>query len=227
MADLDSMCGDGSVLGQITIEQYPNIFDQDAVGMLCPAYSKFFGAMGASMAMGLSALGAAYGTAKAAEGMAVCGIAKPELLMKSLIPIVMAGIGAIYGLVVAVLISGSLVGTKYGAFKGFLDFGGGVAVGVSGLAAGYATGLAGDDGCRALCKQPRYFVGLILILVFAGVPGLYGLIVALLLTVRGGLSNCHAATYNPCCPNGGYLTFSQELVAVADQTTGLFCTIQM
>jgi V-type H+-transporting ATPase proteolipid subunit len=46
-----------------------------------------------------SALGAAYGTAKAAEGMAVCGIAKPELLMKSLIPIVMAGIGAIYGLV--------------------------------------------------------------------------------------------------------------------------------
>lgn len=35
-------------------------------------------------------------------------VMRPELIMKSIIPVVMAGIIAIYGLVVAVLISGSL-----------------------------------------------------------------------------------------------------------------------
>jgi V-type H+-transporting ATPase proteolipid subunit len=33
---------------------------------------------------------------------------RPELIMKSIIPVVMAGIIAIYGLVVAVLIAGAL-----------------------------------------------------------------------------------------------------------------------
>lgn len=35
-------------------------------------------------------------------------VMRPELIMKSIIPVVMAGIIAIYGLVVAVLIAGSL-----------------------------------------------------------------------------------------------------------------------
>lgn len=55
-----------------------------------------------------AALGAAYGTAKAGTGIAAMSVMRPELIMKSIIPVVMAGIIAIYGLVVAVLISGSL-----------------------------------------------------------------------------------------------------------------------
>ena len=35
-------------------------------------------------------MGAAYGTAKAGAGIASMGILKPELIMKSLIPVVMA-----------------------------------------------------------------------------------------------------------------------------------------
>jgi len=35
-------------------------------------------------------------------------VMRPELIMKSIIPVVMAGIIAIYGLVVAVLIAGQL-----------------------------------------------------------------------------------------------------------------------
>lgn len=52
----------------------------------------------------LSALGAAYGTAKSGTGIAAMSVMRPELIMKSIIPVVMAGIIAIYGLVVAVLI---------------------------------------------------------------------------------------------------------------------------
>lgn len=54
------------------------------------------------------ALGAAYGTAKSGTGIAAMSVMRPELIMKSIIPVVMAGIIAIYGLVVAVLIAGAL-----------------------------------------------------------------------------------------------------------------------
>jgi len=45
-------------------------------------------------------------------------VMRPELIMKSIIPVVMAGIIAIYGLVVAVLIAGSLGrAPKYDLYK--------------------------------------------------------------------------------------------------------------
>ena len=53
----------------------------------------------------LSALGAAYGTAKSGTGIAAMSVMRPDLIMKSVIPVVMAGIIAIYGLVVSVLIA--------------------------------------------------------------------------------------------------------------------------
>lgn len=56
----------------------------------------------------VSALGAAYGTAKSGTGIAAMSVMRPELIMKSIIPVVMAGIVAIYGLVVAVLIASGL-----------------------------------------------------------------------------------------------------------------------
>jgi V-type H+-transporting ATPase proteolipid subunit len=46
------------------------------------------------------------GTAKAGVGIAGMGQFKPQLIMKSLIPVIMASIIAIYGLVVSVLIMG-------------------------------------------------------------------------------------------------------------------------
>lgn len=52
-----------------------------------------------------TALGAAYGTAKSGTGIAAMSVMKPDLIMKSVIPVVMAGIIAIYGLVVSVLIA--------------------------------------------------------------------------------------------------------------------------
>lgn len=55
------------------------------------------------------ALGAAYGTAKSGTGIAAMSVMRPELIMKSIIPVVMAGIIAIYGLVVAVLIANNIV----------------------------------------------------------------------------------------------------------------------
>merc|ERR1711915_642005 len=145
----------------------------------------FFGAMGAMSAIVFSSLGAAYGTAKSGTGIAAMSIMRPELIMKSVVPVVMAGIVAIYGVVIAVLISQKMRAGMT-AFAGFLHLGAGLSVGLSGLAAGFAIGIVGDAGVRGTAQQPKLFVGMILILIFAEVLGLYGLITALVLVVKGG-----------------------------------------
>ncbi|XP_045598356.1 V-type proton ATPase 16 kDa proteolipid subunit c [Procambarus clarkii] len=151
-----------------------------------PMYSPFFGVMGAASAMIFSALGAAYGTAKSGVGISAMSVMRPELIMKCIIPVVMAGIIAIYGLVVAVLIAGKLnpADKGYSLYQGFVHMGAGLAVGLSGLAAGFAIGIVGDAGVRGTAQQPRLFVGMILILIFAEVLGLYGLIVAIYLYTK-------------------------------------------
>jgi V-type H+-transporting ATPase proteolipid subunit len=122
----------------------------------------------------------------------------------------MAGIIGIYGLVVSVLISNDLKQNS-SLFQNFIQLGAGLSVGLAGMAAGFAIGIVGDAGVRGTAQQPRLFVGMILILIFAEVlgtfgitnmkplekliqsPGLYGLIVALLMNSRGSSGEA--------CPN--------------------------
>lgn len=76
--------------------------------------------------------------------------------------------------------------------SGFIHFSAGLSVGLSALASGFAIGIVGDAGVRAFAQQPRLFVGMILILIFAEVLGLYGMIIGLLLLSqdRGGEGAC-------------------------------------
>ena len=71
-----------------------------------PNQNTFFGYMGITAALVFGNFGAAYGTAKSGVGVCSAVVLKPELLFKSIIPIVMAGILGIYGLIVAVLFNG-------------------------------------------------------------------------------------------------------------------------
>ncbi|XP_047121678.1 V-type proton ATPase 16 kDa proteolipid subunit c-like [Schistocerca piceifrons] len=145
-----------------------------------PIYGPFFGVMGASSAIIFSAFGAAYGTAKSGTGIASMAVMRPELIMKSIIPVVMAGIIAIYGLVIAILIAGKITEpATYSLYMGFKHLGAGLSVGFSGLGAGFAVGIVGDAGVRGTAQQPRLFIGMVLILIFAEVLGLYGLIVGI------------------------------------------------
>lgn len=158
----------------------------------------------------MTGAGAAYGTAKAGIGIAGIGTFRPDLIMKAslatsyllrlslireqcLIPVVMAGIIAVYSLVIAVLLSSDIgppPNQAYSPYKyisrsshpnhivtaisGFLHLAAGLSVGLTGLAAGYAIGIVGDAGVRAYLQQSRVFVGMVLILIFAEVLGLYG-----------------------------------------------------
>ncbi|AEO62520.1 cecf8d90-4d38-416c-a487-57575ffa6b71 [Thermothielavioides terrestris] len=154
----------------------------------CPVYAPFFGAMGCTAAIVFTCLGASYGTAKSGVGIAAMGVLRPDLIVKNIVPVIMAGIIGIYGLVVSVLISDALTQDNYALYTGFVQLGAGLAVGLAGMAAGFAIGIVGDAGVRGTAQQPRLFVGMILILIFAEVLGLYGLIVALLMNSKATLN---------------------------------------
>ncbi|OQS05565.1 myosin [Thraustotheca clavata] len=156
---------------------------------LCPTSAPFFGFMGVTSALVFANLGAAYGTAKSGVGISSMGVMRPELVMRNIIPVVMAGVLGIYGLIVAVIIQGSIdvpngKDTVYGSYTGFAHLAAGLCCGLSGLAAGMAIGVVGDAGVRAVGQQEKLFVGMILILIFAEALGLYGLIVALILATK-------------------------------------------
>lgn len=133
-------------------------------------------------------IGAAYGTAKSGIGIAGVGTFRPDLIMKCLIPVIMSGILAVYSLVIAVLIAEDMAppstGLSYSLFNGFMHLACGLSVGMTGLAAGYCIGIVGDKGVRSYMEQSKVFVGMVLILIFGEVLGLYGLIVALILNTK-------------------------------------------
>ncbi|EON99554.1 putative vacuolar atp synthase 16 kda proteolipid subunit 2 protein [Phaeoacremonium minimum UCRPA7] len=150
-----------------------------------PKFAPFIGMAGIASAMIFGCAGAAYGTAKAGIGIAGVGTFRPDLIMKCLIPIIMSGILAVYSLVISVLIAQDLQPKQsYSLFSGFMHLACGLSVGLTGLAAGYCIGIVGDKGVRAYMSQSRVFVGMVLILIFGEVLGLYGLIVALILNTK-------------------------------------------
>lgn len=179
-----------------------NYYDTTPEGSNCPRYAQFFGQMGASCSMFMCAIGAAYGTAKCGTGLSNIAVMYPSQVLKNIIPVVMASVVAIYGLVVSVMIASGLDTFNgkdgYTIQKGYIDFAAGLTCGLSGIASGWSTGICGDYGVRATCHEPKFFVGMILALIFAGVMGLYGLIVALTMRTSAGNYQCHLPCYNPC-----------------------------
>ena len=74
--------------------------------------------------------------------------------------------------------------------SGIIHMAAGLSTGLNGLAAGYAVGIVGDACVRGYAYQSRLFVSMVLMLIFAEVLGLYGLIVSLILNTKATGVNC-------------------------------------
>jgi len=151
---------------------------------MCPVYAPFFGAMGTVSALVFCVIGAAYGTAKSSVGISTMGVLKPDLVMRAVIPVIFAGALAVYGLIISVILVGNLDKQTDGGYslkKSFTDLAGGLTVGLCGMASGMSIGIIGDSGVRGFGQQPKLYVGMVLVLIFAEALGLFGLIIALLL----------------------------------------------
>jgi len=156
--------------------------------------------------------GAAYGTAAAGEGIMWSGIDAPDLIWRNLIPIVMAGVNGIYGLITSIIIVSSIRGPEisgyysYSMYTGCAHLAAGLCCGLSGLGSGMCIGIAGNasvhacssyesesksrrggvGGGRGNSKKSgggdKLFIGMVLIQVFAGNVALYGLIASILVS---------------------------------------------
>ena len=144
--------------------------------------ASFFGYMGLASALVFANLGAAYGTYQSGVGICHLGILRPDKIIKSVIPVIMAGILGIYGLIVAVILNQKIDRSNYTFRDGYKHLASGLMCGMSCLGAGLSIGVAGDAGVRALGQEDKIFVGMMLILIFSEALGLYGLIVSLILS---------------------------------------------
>ncbi|EZG44500.1 putative vacuolar ATP synthase, C subunit, partial [Gregarina niphandrodes] len=70
----------------------------------CSPHSTFFGYLGVTSAIVFANAGSAYGAARSGMAMSMTGVMRPDLVMRSIIPVVMAGILGIYGLILAIII---------------------------------------------------------------------------------------------------------------------------
>ena len=83
--------------------------------------------MGAASCMILSSWGSAWGTWRAGLGVCHMGIDHPAGIIKNVVPIVMAGVLGIYGLIVAVIITQAISPpnaalqnmTSYSSYNGY------------------------------------------------------------------------------------------------------------
>jgi V-type H+-transporting ATPase proteolipid subunit len=83
------------------------------------------------------------------------GITAPELLWRNLIPIVMAGVNGIYGLITSIIIVSAIRGPdaggyySYSMYTGCAHLAAGLCCGFSGLGSGMAIGIAGNAAVYA------------------------------------------------------------------------------
>ncbi|GMI50462.1 hypothetical protein ScalyP_jg9210 [Parmales sp. scaly parma] len=178
----------------------------------CPSHAAFLGFFSAAVCMILSNLGAAYGTYRSAIGICHLSIRHPGGIVKNLLAIIMSGVLGIYGLIVSIIIAGAVLSplnngqNMYTEFTGWAHVAAGLCCGLCCLAAGFATGVAGEFGVKAVgiraagnfqaARQGRFgsgddeenegdaskiYIASVTILSFAGAIGLYGFIVALII----------------------------------------------
>lgn len=115
------------------------------------------------------------------------GTVHPELIMRMVLPVIMAGVIGMFGVIVDMIMFNAFDRFKYPLFTGAMHLGAGLCMGFCGLAAGIAIGVVGDAGVRGVAQQPRLFVGMVLILIFAEVLALYGMILGLMLTAKAAV----------------------------------------
>jgi len=140
-----------------------------------------------------SSIGAAYGTAKTGAAMGAAGLTNPASLTKLTLPVIMAGVLSIYGLITSLTIN-----SRMGAFPdglplyiSYAHFAAGLSTGLASLAAGLAIGVAGAGAIGSVAKQGSLFVVMLVVMIFSEALALYGLIVGLILASKSGAGLCN------------------------------------
>jgi len=147
--------------------------------------------LGASLAVGISVVGAAW-------GIYICGVTilggavrVPRIKTKNLISIIFCEVVAIYGIIISIIFS-SKIGSDSAGGNGFQNhdfyytafslFWAGLCVGFSDLACGICVGISGSSAALADAADATLFVKVLVVEIFGSIIGLFGLIIGLIMS---------------------------------------------
>jgi len=160
---------------------------------ICTDSAAAWGSIGAALGIFFASGGAAYGIAQSFMGY-IDLARNPKvdrlMLIKGLVPGVMASVRGVYGLIISILIVTQMQKDNYNQIRGIAHFMAGLSVGLTGLASGYSMGVIGNAGLRSVAKKPILYTSFLLMIVFCEAIGLFGLIIGLILITSGGNFRC-------------------------------------
>lgn len=152
--------------------------------------------LGLGFGLGFSVVGAAWGIFLTGSTMLAAAIKSPRIKSKNLISVIFCEATAIYGVILAIILSSQIGDGKsdrqlgqsneewhsrpLAMYAGYSLFAAGLGVGLTNLASGLCVGIAGSSCALADAQDASLFVKILIVEIFGSALGIFGVIVGII-----------------------------------------------